>query len=378
MSRIDSILITGDFCPVNRTGRLIQGSGGSELLNDLLDTIRESGLAITNLECPLTDEGKGIKKVGPLLRAPVKTAKTLSEWGFNLVTLANNHIMDYHSFGLDSTINACKDNGVDHVGAGSDLDEARKAYFTKVGNSRVAVLNFAENEFSTTQGKYPGANPLNPVENYNDIIKTKSKVDFLLVIVHGGHEMYNLPSIRVRNTLRFFADAGADAVIQHHAHCYSGYEIYNGIPIFYGLGNFVFDIPEKRDSIWNFGYVVQITTGSNRSFKIIPYQQSNGEAGVKLLHGEKKEAFFADLEKLSHIISDDDKLINEFEKYCKRVENMYNLFLEPHSVRILHYLRQRKLFPSLLNRQKRTLYLNLFRCESHREIVINLLESRDN
>ncbi len=378
MSRSDSILITGDFCPINRTGRLIQESGGSELLNDFLDIIRESGLSITNLECPLADEGEGIKKVGPLLRAPVNTAKTLSEWGFNLVTLANNHIMDYSSYGLDSTMNACKENGIDYVGAGSDLNEARKAYYTKVGNLRVAVLNFAENEFSTTQGKHPGANPLNPVENYYDIIKAKSQVDFLLVIVHGGHEMYNLPSIRVRNNLRFFADAGADAVIQHHAHCYSGFEIYNGIPVFYGLGNFVFDIPEKKDSIWNFGYGVQITLGSNRACKIIPYQQSNGQAGVKLLQGDMKEAFFADLENLSKIIVDDDKLINEFAKYCQRVENMYTTFLEPYSVRILHYLRQRKLFPSLLTQQKRTLYLNLFRCESHREIVIKLLESRNN
>lgn len=378
MSRSESILVTGDFCPVNRTGKLIRETGGSELLNDFIDIIRDSGLAITNLECPLTNDGDGIKKVGPLLRAPVDTAKTLSEWGFNLVTLANNHIMDFNYYGLDSTIKACKGYGVDHVGAGADLDEARKAFFTKIGNVRVAILNFAENEFSTTQGKYPGANPLNPVENYSDIIKAKSMVDFLLVIVHGGHEMYNLPSLRARNTLRFFADAGADTVIQHHAHCYSGYEIYHGVPVFYGLGNFVFDIPGKKDSIWNFGYAVEITPGSKKSFKIIPYQQSNNQPGVRLLQNDRKEAFFTDLENLSNIIVDDEKLNNEFEKYCKRVENMYNLFLEPHSVRLLNYLRQRNLFPSLLNEQKRTLYLNLFRCESHREIVINLLESKDN
>lgn len=377
MNKRASILVTGDFCPINRTGKMILNNKGDELLNDFLNIVRESGLAITNLECPLTDDGPGIEKVGPLLRAPANTARTLSDWGFKLVTLANNHIMDYKSDGLASTINACKENGIAHVGAGGSNTEARKAYYTTVGVHKVAVLNFAENEFSTTHGEYPGANPLDPVENFSDIIKAKASSDFLLVIVHGGHEMYNLPSLRTRNTLRFFAEAGADVVIQHHAHCYSGYELYKGVPVFYGLGNFVFDIPEKHDSIWNFGYAVEITPGSSQLFQIVPYQQSNKQAGVRLLQDGQKEEFLNNLKYLNSIIEDDEKLSSEFEKYCTRTRQMYESFLEPHSVKLLHYLRNRKLFPSLLSKQKRTLYLNLFRCESHREIVIDLLESKN-
>lgn len=371
-----NILVTGDFCPVNRTGKKILDNETNTLLNDFLPLIQEAGLAITNLECPLTDIGPGIKKIGPLLRAPVNTAETLSNWGFKLVTLANNHIMDFSMPGLTSTMDACLKNGIDHVGAGKNYTEARRVYYTKLGDYKLAILNFAENEFSTTHGEYPGSNPLDPVENYRDIVMAKTLADFVLVIVHGGHEMYNLPNLRIKDSFHFFANAGASAIIQHHAHCYSGYEVYNGVPIFYGLGNFVFDIPENHDSIWNFGYAVEITPGSEPLFRIIPYEQCNGQAGVRLMGDKQEEDFYSKIKYLNDIIENDERLNTEFEKYCKTVENRYFSFLEPHSVNFLHFLRNRKLFPSILSKRKRTLYLNLFRCESHREIMINLLDSR--
>ena len=131
MNKRASILVTGDFCPVNRTGKMILNNKGDELLNDFLNIVGESGLAITNLECPLTDNGQGIEKVGPLLKAPTNTAKTLSDWGFKLVTLANNHIMDFKSHGLASTFSACKDNGIAHVGSGGNRPHrSPDVYFT--------------------------------------------------------------------------------------------------------------------------------------------------------------------------------------------------------------------------------------------------------
>jgi hypothetical protein len=371
-----SILVTGDFCPVNRTGNMILDNKADSLLNDFLPFVRNAGLAITNLECPLTDRGLTISKIGPLLRAPSDAAKTLSGWGFGLVTLANNHIMDFGLSGLTSTINACIENGIGYVGAGINYNEARKIFFTRVGDYKLAILNISENEFSTTHGNYPGSNPMEAIENYHDIVCARTAADFVLVIVHGGHEMYNLPSVRIKNNFHFYAEAGADAIIQHHAHCYSGYEIFKGVPIFYGLGNFIFDIPSRSNSIWNYGFAVEITPGSVSLFQIIPYEQCNGEAGVRLLAEEQKQDFFNKFADLNSIIEKDDKLNLEFEKHCKKVKNMYDSFLEPHSVKLLHYLRNRRIFPSFLSKRKRTLYLNLFRCESHREIIINLLEGR--
>jgi poly-gamma-glutamate synthesis protein (capsule biosynthesis protein) len=373
MTENAGILITGDFCPVNRTGEIIREGGAGSLLNDFLPAVKSAGLAVTNLECPLTDSDLGIKKIGPLMRAPVNTASLLSDWGFDLVTLANNHIMDYGNQGISSTISACVENNIGHVGAGESLINARQPYYCQPGKYKLAVLNFAENEFSTTHGDSPGANPLDIIENSRDIVTAKSMADFVLVIVHGGHEMFNLPSPRIKSTLRFFADAGASAVIQHHAHCYSGFELYNDVPIFYGLGNFIFDIPTERNQIWNIGYAVELIPGSKLTFRVIPYEQSASSAGVRLLTGESEENFYRNIQHLNAIIADDNRLMNEFEKYCRRVEKRYRAFLEPHSSGLLHYLRHRHLFPSLLSKRKERVYLNLYRCESHREVVMHLL-----
>lgn len=83
------------------------------------------------------------------------------------------------------------------------------------------------------------------------------------MIVHGGVEHHQYPTKRMVQTYRFFVDAGADAVINHHQHCPCGYEIYNGKPIYYGLGNFCFDWDGKRDSMWNVGYMVALNVDRN-------------------------------------------------------------------------------------------------------------------
>jgi poly-gamma-glutamate synthesis protein (capsule biosynthesis protein) len=371
------ILITGDFCPVNRISDLILHEKFEAVFNDFLPVIKDKELSITNLECPLTDTGKKINKYGPLLKGSINTAKALSIAGFKLVTLANNHIMDYGINGLQSTIGTCKKNSIDYVGAGENYYKARQIYYAKVGNHNVAILNFAENEFSTTHGNFPGANPFDLVENFRDISEAKANADYVIVIFHGGHEMFDLPSPRIKNTFHFYVEAGASAIFAHHAHCYSGYEIYKGAPIFHGLGNFIFDNPDKQNSNWNSGFAIEVVLDNKLNYNIIPYMQCDQHIGIKLMDSHEKELFYDNISRLNSIILNDELLNIEFEKYCNRVRKMYFSFLEPHSNKFLHFLRNRKLFPSLISKNKMTLYLNLIRCESHREIIINLLDKRE-
>jgi poly-gamma-glutamate synthesis protein (capsule biosynthesis protein) len=95
------------------------------------------------------------------------------------------------------------------------------------------------------------------------------------------------------------------------------------------------------------------------------------------MQDDGNKTFFDDIERINNIISDDDLLKKEFDKYCDRVRKMYLSYLEPHSIKALHFLRNKGFLPSVLSKGKRTLYLNLMRCESHRDVLINLLESRD-
>jgi hypothetical protein len=367
------ILITGDFCPVNRIELLSIQRNHKSIFNDFLPLVQNSDIAVTNLEAPLYNGLSPISKTGPVLKVPVEIVNSLKFAGFNLVSLANNHIMDHGNKGLVSTINTCEKNGIDTVGAGPSLSGARKIFYKEVKGKKLAFISFAENEWSTADKNRPGANPLNVIDNYNDIKTAKNNSEYVFVIVHGGHEMYNLPSRRMQSTYRFFIEAGADAVIGHHAHCYSGYEIFKGKPVFYNLGNFVFDNPKYIDSIWNNGFAVEFTIRENLSFNIIPYKQCGSIAGVNLLNDSEKIKFDSSIENLNKIISDEDLLEIEFEKYFQSVKNLYIAYLEPYSNFILHGLHKRKLIPSFFRKKKKELYLNLIRCESHRDIFQKIL-----
>ncbi|GAO31653.1 hypothetical protein JCM15548_14040 [Geofilum rubicundum JCM 15548] len=323
------MLVAGDFCPVNRLAPLVAGGGAADsLMNDLLPFVQEKELAIVNLECPLTNGRALIRKTGPVLKASPDAAQMLSEAGFGLVTLANNHAMDYGWEGLKHTLQVCHSQGVATVGAGKNLSEARKIYYTMVDQQRVAVLNFSENEFSTTQGAEAGANPMDLVTNYWDIQAAANQADYVFVIVHGGHEMHPLPSPRLKKTFRFYADAGASAVFGHHPHCYGGYEVYKNKPLFYSLGNFLFDDPRHKGALWHSGYVVEVSLKESLTYNILPYVQCRSKMGVALMKGAELPQFNRELRRLNTLILDDEKLEAAFDAYCRQVGKMYTTFLE--------------------------------------------------
>lgn len=369
------ILITGDFYAGGRIENLIQAGNYAEIFNDFLPIIKHNDIAITNLESAVTEADNTLSKTGPAIKSSPKTVEALKFAGFNTVTLANNHIMDYGVTGLNDTIQHCIKNDIQYLGAGNNYDEASKIQFISKQDKKLAFINIAENEWSTTHGKEPGANPLDPVSNFYTIQTAKQKADYVFVIIHGGHEMHSLPSLQMKKTYRFFVDAGASAVIGHHTHCVSGFEMYKNSPIFYSLGNFIFDNPHYRNSKWNYGMAVQFSIKHNGlTFKLFPYEQCNKIPGSFLLTNDKLYEFNIEFDRLSKIIEDNNLLTKEFDNYCRSVSRSYNAFLEPLSNKYLHALQNRGLFPSLLRDRKRKLLLNLIRCEAHRDVVMRLLK----
>lgn len=129
------------------------------------------------------------------------------------------------------------------------------------------------------------------VKQYYDIKEVRSKADYVIVIIYGGVELFWLPTRRMIETYRFFIDAGADAILNHHQHCCSDYEVYNGKPIFYGLGNFCFDVPNS-DYRWTSGYMVEIEFKKSGiiDFAIIPYRQCTEDACVLSLKNKKNSS----------------------------------------------------------------------------------------
>lgn len=367
------VLIAGDFCPQNRVATLFEDGDFNSVLGEVKSITRRVDYSIVNLECPICKRGeKPISKVGPNLCCSVNGMEALKWAGFDCVTLANNHLLDFGREGVVNTIEACKEYGIDVVGAGLNCHEASTILYKKIGGETLAVLNCCEHEFSIASETSAGCNPLNPIQQYYSIKEARNKADYLLVIVHGGHEHFQLPSLRMQETYRFFIDAGADVVVNHHQHCISGYEEYRGKPIFYGLGNLCFDHPNKRNGTWTEGYAVTIDFSLNGSvFSLYPYKQCTEDAKVQLL---PVDAFARQIGKLNSVINNHTELLAQVEKYYSSSELQTSNLFEPIYNRYFFGAKRRGWLPSLISRKRKLLLANFIICEAHYEKVKWFLE----
>lgn len=360
------ILVTGDFCP---TYRALENYTNADIFGDFNHLLKEMDINITNLECPLTDSNTPIKKTGPNLKSPLVYAKLLKKVGFNMVTLANNHIMDYGFKGLQDTINILDAEKIDHIGAGRENEDISTKYIT-INDKTIAIINFCENEWSTDVRQNYKASAYSEIDIYYSIKKAKIKANYVILIHHGGHEMYNLPSPRLKKAFRYFVDCGADIVINHHTHCIGGYEIYNSKPIFYSLGNFIFDNPNHRNSIWNYGMSVVLNFDSDLEYKIIYFEQFNNSPSLRFI--EESDLPY-DIHEINNTIQDDELLEEKFKKFVLSKKKLFNSYIEPINSRYYNFFRNRGLLPSIWNNRKKHYLKNLINCESHREVLQEIL-----
>lgn len=370
------ILIAGDFCPHDRLVSLIETERYSEVFDGVRDVINNSDYSIVNFETTIADEKNdpAIKKAGPALCTSDKALAALKYAGFNCCTLANNHFYDYGQKGVNNSIKSLSTMGLDYVGAGNNIEEASKALFKEVEGKTIAIINCCEHEFSIATKTTAGCNPLNVIQQYSAIKNAKTNADYVIVIVHGGLEHLQYPSVRMKEAYRFFIDAGADVVINHHQHCYLGMEEYKGKPIFYGLGNFCFDWDGKRNAIWNEGYMVKLILDSDIRYEVIPYIQCDEKPSVELLDEVNEASFFKTFTKFSADYCDDEKLDLVNREFAEKMKNRYNMIFEPYSGRISWGLYFRNLLPSFAKRNIET-KINFIECESHRDALLKHIKS---
>lgn len=368
-----SIFIVGDIVPRNRTVDLFKQKRTDELFHDFIPHIKEANVSIANLEAPIINGNPTpIKKSGPCLHAPKETIEVLKEAGFTILTLANNHFRDQGQSGIECTLHYTKENSIDIVGGGKTLQEARQILFKKINNETIAIINVCEHEFSIASEKYGGSNPLDFINLHKDITTAKEKADFVLIIVHGGIEGYQLPTPRMKRTYRHFIDLGADAIINHHQHCFSGYEVYNRKPIFYGLGNFCFDWEGRSNSIWNEGYAIKLTFDKIISFSIISYIQCDDKPCVTICPTVQYDER---IKKLNKTIQDDNLLKDEYNNFIeKRKKSLLLDILPIHNKYIKSFIR-RGILPLPFVENDLIRIKNKICCESHHENLINILNN---
>lgn len=359
------VLVAGDFCDTNRVKTAISEEKYSLMFDGIRDVIQQADIRIVNFEFPIVEkEGKPIKKCGPNLIGQKKAIDAIKYAGFNVCTLANNHILDQGEECCINTKRLLEEAGIQTVGVGHNLQDASKVLYIDKGEATIAVINCCENEFSIATTETPGSYPLNPVKQYYQIIEARKRANYVLVIVHGGHEHFRFPSPRMKDLYNYFIEIGADAVVNHHQHCYSGYEIINGKPIVYGLGNFLFDWNSTKRTPWTEGYMVVLDTTSG-TFDMIPYIQSLEAPCVKLMKSEDLNSFNQNIEELNKIIADDKLLEDNVNNYYDKTSAYELSVLEPYQGRILGALFSKGILPKLIRGNKLLQILNHTMCESH-------------
>ena len=215
--------------------------------------LKNSDITFGNLEGPITNkEDKAVwdytkildkvvvdgKIVGTSIycKSPPIAAIRLRQAGFQVLSIANNHIMDYGESGLFDTLEILSENGIKYVGAGKNIVEARKPVLLQIKGINFGFLAYCDVYRASKQR--PGVAPI--VCSKQDIKKLRNSVDVVVVSLHQG-QYFDYPSPADIKTGHRMIDLGADLVLIHHAHILKGIETYHNGIIAYSLGNFVFD-----------------------------------------------------------------------------------------------------------------------------------------
>lgn len=372
-----TILIAGDYCPRGRVADIVDVGDFERLFGQVKPVAETCDYSIVNFECPVRiTEGGGIKKAGPSLKCSPKAVDSLKYAGFDCATLANNHFYDQGEDGVRETIQTLSEAGIAYVGGGENLHRASQTLYREINGQTLAIINCCEHEFSIATETTGGSNPLNPIEQYHAIKEARERADYVIVIVHGGIEHYQYPTQGMVDTYRFFVDAGADAVINHHQHCFSGGEVWQGKPIFYGLGNFCFDWREKSSRLWIEGYMVKlILEKGGIDYELIPYTQNGELPGVHLKTGEKYDEWKNRYDAISEVIADKEKLGEKYDELLSGTERLYSANLTPYTNKYSLALYMRRLLPMLMSKRKLRTLLNMLMCESHYDRMIRMLKN---
>ena len=235
------IFFAGDFCSKPSTSRI-------SVSEDLRTIIQSCDLKVVNFEVPLK----------PKLELPAQRVERfyqnddsvdfLKNLGFNLFQMANNHAFDWGNAGFQKTKEALGDAA---FGAGT-YEEAYRVKVVEINGLRIGLMALSFSAYTgvfddVTNHEGLGCAFINDLRVNHDIIEAKNTVDYLFVLPHDGIEYIDVPLPETIARYRDFIDYGADGVIGTHPHCPQGWETYKGKPIFYSLGNFLFNSKDNYD-----------------------------------------------------------------------------------------------------------------------------------
>ncbi|MFN3660160.1 MAG: CapA family protein [Brevinematales bacterium] len=216
--------------------------------------MRKADLTLVNLETTIASNGIPQTKTH-VFRSSPSVLLWLTNAGIDVVSLANNHAMDYGAEAMLEMREHLKAHGILFAGAGKNWEEAIQPLIITQKGISIGILcaGFQKPENLIATANRPGTAGLRWKKLVKMISQIRRKVDYLVFFVHWGWE-YVVPPLDSEQVSNAYAviDAGADVIVGHHPHIIQAFEIYKGKPIFYSLGNFLFPqwrIEEARPAI---------------------------------------------------------------------------------------------------------------------------------
>lgn len=275
-----TIFLGGDVMMDRGVERRILGIGGGDFsfpFQEIMQATNAADLAFINFEGAMSDIGADTGKPYSF-NFDIRAINGITAAGIDVVSLANNHMLDWGYDALCDTYKRITAAGVAVVGAGCNKAEADAPFVTTLPDgTTVAFLAFTEFYKGAQAGENRPGLALwtkTNIQNQIQALRSREDVDLIFVSVHWGTEYMPTSNSFQKEWGRMMIDAGADVIVGHHPHVRQEIEQYNGKYIIYSLGNFVFDQSHRPEAMK--GLAVEITTeeGILKNLKELPIQMN--------------------------------------------------------------------------------------------------------
>ncbi|MBD3182542.1 hypothetical protein GF312_09640 [Candidatus Poribacteria bacterium] len=273
-----SIVLVGDMMFGTEIARFVNRECSLAPFGDAVELLESGDVTFGSVEGAITTRGQRAEDEEYTFRSRPSAARGLANVGFDVISLANPHILDYGSQGLADTLEFLAWYGIKPVGAGMNWIEAKKPAILQVGDIKIAFIAYYRGgQFDEifAKGNKPGAAFPAIGELENDVAKAKENADLVIVSMHWGFKLENSePTSRQVLYAHKLIDAGADAVIGQRLHQLQGIEIYKGKPIIYSLGDFIYGTYAKKLPL---AFVVKVKFSEMKPsyVEIIPFANSD-------------------------------------------------------------------------------------------------------
>lgn len=327
-----SIGFTGDIAFSEYTKNLYKTP--KKIDKKIYEFFKNNDYNVLNFESPVT-ESNLTKKAALTHKSNLGALEFIKkEIKKPILSLANNHMMDFGPKGLLDTLKYVEKANLPFIGAGKNEDEATK-YLILGDDVKVGIFSVQYKDYYVASKDKPGSAHNKHFEIVKHKIKElRSKVDWIVMVYHGGEEFVNVPMPYTRKLYKKFLKWGVDVVVAHHPHTVQGYEKVKNKMIFYSLGNFVFDTNFQRAQYGtDEGMLISLEfTKTDYKFKNLSIK-INREAGT--IDSKNKSLYFKDIStnynKLWKISARKLYKINSNKKDLKKYRNQFsisNLYIE--------------------------------------------------